>query len=81
MTIADKLKATRLLYTFTDESGYKFTVAADLTDDRGWTASVTLTVRGLRDAESAVRYLSEPARQFLRMLAEVEAAEAGKGGV
>ena len=70
MSITDKLKATRLTYTFTDESGYKFTVVADLTDDRGWTASVSLSVRGLRDAESAVRYLGEPARQFLRMLAE-----------
>ena len=81
MTLTDKLKSTRLTYTFTDESGYKFTVCADLTDDRGWTATVSMSVRGMRDAESAIRYLGAPVRHFLRMIeADAEVDAAGKGG-
>lgn len=58
-------------YTFSDPSGYGFTIEA--TNDpefggSGWTAVVTLTASGFSSAEDAVRHVALSAEAFLRQL-------------
>ena len=79
--IRARMKATRLDYHFTDESGYRFDVAAALDDEWGWSASVTLSVHGIKTAEGAVEYLLHPARHFIRMVddARTDAAQPEPG--
>lgn len=81
MKIADRLKATRHEYTFTDESGYRFTVTTEHDDEYGWNAYLSMACHGMRQAESAIHAIGDSARAFLRMLAEdtEETARASAG--
>lgn len=51
------LKPTRMEqhYEVTDEGGYHWHVVAEFDQEYGWTASVTMTRRGLRSAVAAYR--------------------------
>lgn len=63
-----KLKATRQEYEFKDRSGYRFTVIAEETPGRGWSATVTMRAHGLVSTDAALDALRPPVEQFLRQL-------------
>jgi len=70
MSIADKLKATRHVYNFADESGHRFQVITEYDEEWGWNAHVTMSAHGMRTAEGAVGALGDSVRHFMRMLDE-----------
>ena len=77
MTLRDKFKATRHVYNFADESGYRFQVVTEHDEEWGWNAFVTMSTHGMREAEGAVHALGDSARAFLRMLADDTKPTAG----
>lgn len=61
-------KTTRIEQHVSDGSGYEFTIVAVHDDEFGWDASVTITSRGMKHSDGAVRALRPAVARLLAML-------------
>lgn len=65
------LKSTSQEYTFTDPSGYCFTVTATYDPETGWSAYVEMAAHGYKTPEDAIRHLTHASKEFTRQVEAV----------
>jgi hypothetical protein len=69
-SLMDKMTPSQRSYTYSDESGYKFTVNCTKDCDMGWRATVEFSVSGMATDEAAIKHLLNPVEHFMRVAKE-----------